>query len=103
FQHDLIQQNISYGFNVHRRSPMYRTDISLYEVRSFKYHFKLFADYLINPKLKLHFAYNYPLNDRKLWNKTIYDGHIADNIIEQIENRIEYAEKKFTINMQMAF
>ncbi len=103
FQHDLIQQNISYGFNIHRRSPMYRTDISLYEVRSFKYHFKLFADYLINSKLKLHFAYNYPLNDRKLWNKTIYDGHIADNNIEQIEKRIEYAEKKFAINMQMAF
>jgi len=103
FRHDLIQQNISYGFNVHRRSPMYRTDISLYEVRSFKYHFKLFADYLISPKLKLHFAYNYPIYDRKLWDKTIYDGHIADNIIDQIEKRTEYAEKRFLISMQMAF
>ncbi len=103
FRHDLVQHNISYGINVHRRSPMYRTDISIYEVRSFKYHFNLFADYLINPNLKLHFAYHYPLNDRKLWNKTIYDGYITDNIIDQIEKRTEYAERKFKISLQMAF
>ncbi len=52
---------------------------------------------------KLHFAYHYPLNDRKLWNKTIYDDYIKDNTINQIEKRTEYAERKFKISLQMAF
>jgi len=103
YRHDVTKYDLSYGFNFHKRSPMYRNDISLFEERTFKYHFKLFVDYFISPSVKLQMAYNHPLRDRKLWNKTFYEGHISDGIIDYLEKRIEHAEPDIIINLQMAF
>jgi len=103
FVHDVSSRNISYGFDFHRRSPMYRSDISLLEVRRFKYHMGFFFDYLFNRELKLHIAYSHPLRDRKFWHKTFFEGVASDSMVERIESREERSEPDLIINMQLAF
>ncbi len=103
FQHTLPEWNFKYGFNLHRRTPSYRQDIFLFEKRGFRRHFTVFAEYTFMGDIKARLHLGHLLKDIKTFDKTYYDGNIADGVIDRYENRVERMSPDLYFSLQTTF
>lgn len=103
FEHNIPEWDFKYGFDIHRRTPSFRQDIYLHEKRTFKVHMTWYAEYTYN-NIKGRLNLGRILNsDQKGFYKTVYDGHIADNIVDRIEDRQDKVHPNFYFSLQTTF
>jgi len=105
YRHDVEGTNLAYGFNAHRRSGWLRQDVSLFEVTDFEIHLgTAFVEYNFTPSVKVRFAGAHFLNDDgRTFNKTFYDGNIADGVINRIDFQDWRIHPDYVLSLQATF
>ncbi|NKB33195.1 MAG: TonB-dependent receptor plug domain-containing protein [Pseudomonadales bacterium] len=105
FRHDVEGTNFTYGFNAHRRSGRIRQDVSLFEDTDFRIHLgEAFVEYNSNSNIRLRLAGAHFLNeDWRVFDKTFYDGHIADGNIRRIDVQDWTIDPDYVLSVQATF
>lgn len=105
YRHDVEGTSFAYGFNAHRRSSRLRQDVSLFEETQFEIHLgSAFVEYTFSPTLKMRFAGSHFLNeDGRTFDKTFYDGHIADGNVRRIDFQDWRIAPDYVLSMQATF
>ena len=105
FRHDVENTNFAYGFSAHRRSGTERQDVSLYEVADFETHLSnAFAEYNFTPNIKVRFEAAHFLNgDGRTFDKTFYDGNIANGVIKRIDFQNNTVLPDYALSLQATF
>ena len=105
FRHDIEGTKFTYGFNAHRRSGRLRHDVSLYEATNFEIHLdEAFVEYNLTPNIRLRFAGSHFLNaDGRVFQKSFYDGHIADGVIKRIDVQDWTIDPDYVLSIQATF
>ena len=105
FRHDVDGTNFAYGVSAHRRSGRLRQDVSLYEVTDFEIHLgTAFAEYNFTSNMKVRFAAAHFLNeDGRTFDKTFYDGNIADGVISRIDFQDWRIDPDYALSLQATF
>jgi outer membrane receptor protein involved in Fe transport len=105
FRHDVENTNFAYGVAAHRRSGWIRQDVSLYEVTDFEIHLSsAFAEYNISPSMRVRFEAAHFLNeDGRTFDKTFYDGNIADGLIRRIDFQDSRVVPDYVLSLQATF
>ena len=105
FRHDLENTNLAYGFSAHRRSGRERQDVSLFEVTDFETHLSnAFAEYSFTPNIRMRFeAAHFLNNDGRTFDKTFYDGNIANGVIERIDFQNNRVVPDYVLSLQVTF
>jgi outer membrane receptor for ferrienterochelin and colicins len=106
FRHDVESTNFAYGFSTHSRSgDRERQDVSLYEVTEFEVHLSfVYAEYNFTPNVRMRFQAAHFLNyDGRTFDKTFYDGHIANDVIDRIELQDSRVDPDYVLSLQATF
>ena len=105
FRHDLENTNFAYGFSAHRRSGRLRQDVSLYEITDYEIHLSsAFAEYNVSSDIRVRFEAAHFLNeDGRTFDKTFYDGNIADDVIRRIDIQDNRVIPDFVLSLQATF
>jgi outer membrane receptor protein involved in Fe transport len=105
FRHDLENTNFAYGFSAHRRSGRLRQDVSLYEITDYEIHLSsAFAEYNVSSDIRVRFEAAHFLNeDGRTFDKTFYDGNIADGVIRRIDIQDNRVIPDFVLSLQATF
>ena len=105
FRHDVEGTNLAYGLNAHRRSGRLRQDVSLFEVTQFEIHLgTAFVEYNVTPNVRLRFAAAHFLNeDGRTFDKTFYDGNIANGVIKRIDYQDWTIDPDYVLSLQATF
>ncbi|MEQ8956174.1 MAG: TonB-dependent receptor, partial [Gammaproteobacteria bacterium] len=105
FRHDVENTDFAYGFTAHRRSARMRQDVSLVEVTDFEIHLNEFwVEYNLNPQVKIRLAGSHFANeDGRTFDKTFYDGHIANGVVRRIDFQDWRVDADFTLGVQATF
>lgn len=104
FRHDLTEHGIVYGLSAHKRTAIYRSNITLYEVRTNTIHLSdVFLEYTLGDGMRLRAEVRNPLNDKKFFDKTFYVDNIADQIIDRTEYRKTAVRPTLAVKFQISF
>jgi len=105
FRHDVENTNFAYGISAHRRSGRERHDVSLYEETKFKTHLSyIFAEYNFTQSMKMRFQAAHFLNyDGRTFDKTFYDGNIANDVVERIDFQNNRVDPDYVLSLQATF
>ncbi|HJN94477.1 MAG TPA: TonB-dependent receptor [Gammaproteobacteria bacterium] len=105
FRHDVEDTNFAYGLNAHRRSGRLRQDVSLFEVTDFEIHLgTAFVEYNVSPNVRFRFAAAHFLNeDGRIFDKTFYEGNIADGVIKRIDIQDWRIDPDYVLSLQATF
>lgn len=105
YRHDVENTNFAYGINAHRRTYRERQDVSLYELTKFKTHLGyIFAEYNFTQNMKMRFQAAHNLNyDGRTFDKTIYDGNIANDVVERIDFQDSKVDPDYVLSLQATF
>lgn len=105
FRHDVENTNFAYGVAAHRRSGWIRQDVSLVEVTDFEIHLSsAFAEYSFTPTMRVRFEAAHFLNeDGRTFDKTFYDGNIADGVIRRIDFQDSRVVPDYVLSLQATF
>jgi len=105
FRHDVENTNFAYGISAHRRSGRERQDVSLYELTDFEIHLSsAFAEYNFTPSIRMRFEAAHFLNsDGRTFDKTFYDGNIADGVIKRVDLQNNRVRPDYVLSLQATF
>ncbi len=105
FRHDVENTNFAYGFSAHRRSGRERQDVSLYENTNFETHLSyVFAEYNFTQNIRMRFQAAHFLNyDGRTFDKTFYDGNIANGVVERIDYQNDRVAPDYVLSLQASF
>ena len=105
YRHDLESIALAYGFNAHRRSDRQRHDVSLHEVADFEVHLTTaFTEYNFSSNLKVRFEASHFINqDGRTFDKTFYNGNIANGDVNRIDFQDNRLISDFTLILQATF
>ena len=104
YRHDLAELGLVYGLSAHKRTSMFRSDITLFEVRRNDIHVSnIFLEYTLAPGTRLRAEIRNPLNDTKRYDKTFYVDNIANQMIDRIELRETKVRPTFALKLQVSF
>lgn len=105
YRHDLESTNFAYGLVMHRRTYRERQDVSLYEISKLQAHLDyVFAEYGFTENVKMRFQAAHNLNrDGRTFDRTIYDGNIADGVVDRIEHRYFIVVPDYVLSLQATF
>lgn len=105
FRHDMENTNFAYGFSAHRRSGRVRQDVSLVELTDFEIHLSsAFAEYSFTSNMRVRFQAAHFLNgDGRTFDKTFYDGNIADGMIRRIDFQDNRVTADYVLSLQATF
>jgi len=104
FQQDFPSIGVTWGASIHKRSKMYRTDFSFQEVRSNALHFSnIYGEYKFRSGTKIRLEVRQAFSDKKHFDRTIYDGNLADGAITRLETRASSVKPTFALKVQTTF
>lgn len=105
YRHDVENTNFAYGINAHRRTYRERYDVSLYEISKLKTHLGyVFAEYNFTENVKMRFQAAHNLNeDGRTFDKTFYDGHVANDVVERIDYQYWTVAPDYVLSLQATF
>ena len=103
FQHDIIDWDVTWGFNVHRRSAMFRQDVNLREKMFYKRHTKFFIEYRFTENMKIYFEALHVLKDLKFFDKTYYQDNIYSGVVDRIENQVNRKNPDYFLVLKATF
>ena len=104
FRHDLKDLGIVYGFDLNKRTQRIRQNRTLTEIRSNILDVdEAFIEYSISPETKLRFEIWRPFKDRERYDRTFYDGDIADGVVDRIEYRQRELRPVYMLKIQSIF
>ena len=105
FRHDVENTNFAYGFSTHRRSGQERQDVSLYEITDYEIHLSsAFAEYNFSSNIRVRFEAAHFLNeDGRTFDKTFYDGNIADGVIRRVDIQDSRVIPDYVLSLQVTF
>ena len=105
YRHDLETTNFAYGLVMHRRTYRERYDVSLYEKTTLQAHLDyVFVEYGFTDNVKMRFQAAHNLNrDGRTFERTIYDGNIADGNVDRIEHRYWIVVPDYVLSLQATF
>ena len=105
YRHDVENTNFAYGISAHRRTYRERQDVSLYELTRFKTHLGyIFAEYNFTQNMKMRFQAAHNLNyDGRTFDKTIYDGNIANDVVQRIDFQNSKVDPDYVLSLQATF
>ncbi len=105
YRHDVENTNFAYGIAAHRRTYRERQDVSLYELSKLQTHLNyIFAEYNFTENVKMRFQAAHILNqDGRTFDKTIYDGNIANGVVERIDYQYFIVLPDYVLSLQATF
>ena len=104
YRHALTDLGLVYGVSMHKRSNMARTDITVQEIRSNLHHFtSIYAEYIFDNGTKIRAETRQLFQDKKRFDRTIYDGNIANGIVNRFEFRRSDVYPTFLVRVQTSF
>lgn len=105
YRHDVENTNFAYGLVMHRRTYRERYDVSLYELSKLEAHLDYaFAEYNFTENVKMRFQAAHNLNrDARTFDKTFYDGNIADGVVERIDYQYFIVVPDYVLSLQATF
>jgi outer membrane receptor for ferrienterochelin and colicin len=105
YRHDVENTNFAYGLAMHRRTYRERQDVSLYELSKLQAHLDyVFAEYNFTENVKMRFQAAHNLNrDGRTFDKTIYDGNIANGVVERIDHQYFIVVPDYVLSVQATF
>jgi hypothetical protein len=105
YRHDLQSSNFAYGVVAHRRTYRERQDVSLYEYSQLQTHLNyVFAEYNFTENVKMRFQAAHNLNeDGRTFKRTIYDGNIANGVVERFEDQFFIVRPDYVLSLQATF
>ena len=105
YRHDLENSKFAYGVVAHRRTYRERQDVSLYEYSELETHLDyIFAEYNFTENVKMRFQAAHNLNrDGRTFDRTIYDGNIADGVVDRIEQQFFIVVPDYVLSLQATF
>ena len=105
YRHDVENTNFAYGVVAHRRTYRERQDVSLYELSKLQAHLDyVFAEYSFTENVKLRFQAAHNLNrDARTFDKTFYDGNIANGVVERIDHQYWIVVPDYFVSLQATF
>lgn len=104
YRHDIPSLGLVYGIGAHKRTSMYRSDVTLYEIRSNSIHVsEAYIEYNWTDEIKLRFEVRNPLNDKKRYDKTFYVDNISEDIVDYVEYRRSDVRPTYAIKLQATF
>jgi hypothetical protein len=105
YRHDVENTNFAYGLVMHRRTYRERQDVSLYEISKLQAHLDyVFAEYGFTENVKMRFQAAHNLNrDGRTFDRTIYDGNIANGVVDRIEHRYFIVVPDYVLSLQATF
>jgi len=105
YRHDVENTNFAYGIVAHRRTFRERQDVSLYELSKLQAHLDyVFAEYNFTENVKMRFQAAHNMNrDARTFDKTIYDGNIANGVVERIDHQYFIVVPDYVLSVQATF
>ncbi|MGI9234132.1 MAG: TonB-dependent receptor plug domain-containing protein, partial [Woeseiaceae bacterium] len=105
YRHDVDNTNFAYGIVAHRRTYRERQDVTLYELSKLQAHLDyIFAEYNFTENVKIRFQAAHNLNrDARSFDRTFYDGNIANGVVERIEHQYFIVVPDYVLSLQATF
>ena len=105
YRHDVQNTNFAYGVVAHRRTYRERQDVSLYVLSELQTDLDyIFAEYNFTENVKVHFQAAHLLNEGgRTFDRTIYDGNIANGVVERIEDQYFRVVPDYVLSLQATF
>ncbi len=105
YRHNVTNTNFAYGIVAHRRTYRERQDVSLYELSKLQTHLNhVFAEYNFTENVKMRFQAAHNLNrDGRTFDRTIYDGNIANGVVDRIEHQYFIVVPDYVLSLQATF
>ena len=105
YRHDVENTNFAYGIVSHRRTYRERQDVTLYELSKLEAHLNyVFAEYNFTENVKMRFQAAHNLNrDARTFDRTIYDGNIANDVVKRIEHQYFIVVPDYVLSLQATF
>ncbi|MBT6211787.1 MAG: TonB-dependent receptor, partial [Woeseia sp.] len=105
YRHNVKNTNFAYGIVAHRRTYRERQDVSLYELSKLQTHLNhVFAEYNFTENVKMRFQAAHNLNrDGRTFDRTIYDGNIANGVVDRIEHQYFIVVPDYVLSLQATF
>ena len=104
YRHDLENTKIAWGWSAHRNSGLrLRQDVALRETTVYTNHLSIFGEYNFTPAIKARAEANHVHGDQRTFDKTFYQGHIANNVIRRIDVQRDNYSPDFLLSLQATF
>lgn len=105
YRHDVQNTNFAYGVVAHRRTYRERQDVTLYELSKLQAHLDyVFAEYNFTENIKMRFQAAHNMNrDARSFDRTFYDGNIANGVVDRIEHQYFIVVPDYVLNVQATF
>lgn len=104
FRHDLKNLGLVYGFDLNRRTYRFNQNRTRSEVRTNVVDADVaYVEYSISSSMRLRFEVLRPFKDRERYDRTFFDGDIADGIIDRIEYRQRAVKPTYVLTLQFTF
>ncbi len=101
FRHDLTDLGIVYGFEANKRTPRFRQNRTVSELRTNNINVnEMFVEYSFNADIRLRFEIWNPFNDKEQYDRTFYAGDIADGMVDRIEFREREIRPVYMLRVQ---
>jgi len=105
YRHNVADTKLAYGVVAHRRTFRERQDVSLYELSKLQAHLNyVFAEYNFTENVKMRFQAAHNLNrDARTFDRIIYDGNIANGVVDRIEHQYFVVVPDYVLSLQATF
>ena len=104
YRHDVENTKLSWGWNAHRNSGLrLRQDVSLRETTVYTNHLSIFSEFNFTTTMKARFEANHVHGDERTFDKTFYNGNIANNEIRRIDVQHDTYTTDFLLSLQATF
>ena len=95
---------IVYGFDVNKRTYRFNQNRTVTEIRTNNIDVdEAFIEYTLNSNTRLRLEIWRPFKDREQYDRTFYEGDIANNIVNRIEYREREIRPTYSLMVQSTF
>jgi outer membrane receptor protein involved in Fe transport len=104
FRHDLKNLGLVYGFDLNKRTYRFNQNRTRSEVRTNVVDADVaYVEYTISSAMRLRLEVLRPLGDRERYDRTFFDGDIANGTINRIEYRQRDVKPTYVLTLQSTF
>jgi outer membrane receptor for ferrienterochelin and colicins len=104
YRHDIENTKLAWGWSAHRNSGLrLRQDVALREATVYTNHLSIFGEFNFTPTIKARIEANHVHGDQRTFDKTFYDGHIANGVIRRIDVQRDNYSPDFLLSLQATF